>query len=95
MELQGILVPLGRHRGVASLKGIKVHGFLAWFMWRCIYLLKTPRFGRRMAVLTDWVLNALYRKDYVQLGMRPEAHRDMSSPSHESPDEHGHDDGGS
>lgn len=86
VALQGILVPLGRHRGVASLKGIRVHGFLAWFMWRCIYLLKTPRFGRRMAVLTDWVLNALYRKDYVQLGMRPEAHRDMCS-SHSEGDE--------
>ena len=77
VALQGILVPLGRHRGVASIKGIRIHGFFAWLMWRCIYLLKTPRFGRKMAVLTDWILNACYRKDYVQLGMRPEAHRDM------------------
>jgi len=77
VQLQGVLVPLGRHRGVAQLKGIRVHGFFAWAMWRAIYLLKTPRFGRRVSVLADWVLNAFFRKDYVQLGMHPASHRDM------------------
>ncbi len=75
VALQGILVPLGQHRGVASIKGIRIQGFFAWLMWRCIYLLKTPRFGRKLAVLTDWILNAFYRKDYVQLGMGFDANR--------------------
>jgi NADH dehydrogenase len=84
VELQGILVPLGRHRGVAAIKGLRVHGILAWIMWRGIYLMKTPRFGRRLRVLVDWMLNALCRKDYVQLGMHAASHRDMIRPK---PDE--------
>ena len=77
VKLQGVLVPLGRHRGVADLKGIRIHGFFAWMMWRAIYLLKTPRLGRRVSVLADWMLNACFRKDYTQLGMNPASHRAM------------------
>lgn len=77
VELQGVLVPLGRHRGVAAIKGIRIHGFLAWAMWRAIYLLKTPRLGRRVSVLADWMLNAFFRKDYTQLGMNPGSRREM------------------
>lgn len=77
VHVQGVLVPLGRHRGVAELKGLRVHGFVAWAMWRAIYLLKTPRLGRRIRVLMDWTLNAFFRKDYTQLGMNPASHRDM------------------
>ncbi|MDP6987011.1 MAG: NAD(P)/FAD-dependent oxidoreductase [Phycisphaerales bacterium] len=77
VALQGVLVPLGRHRGVAAIKGIRIHGFFAWAMWRAVYLLKTPRFGRRISVLADWLLNAFFRKDYTQLGMNPASHREM------------------
>ncbi len=77
VHLQGVLVPLGRHRGVAALKGLRVHGFFAWVMWRAIYLLKTPRLSRRIRVFADWVLNAFFRKDYSQLGMHAASHRGM------------------
>ena len=81
---QGVLVPLGRHRGVASIKGLRVHGFFAWAMWRAIYLMKTPRFGRRLRVLVDWIVNAFCTKDYVQLGMHPASRRDMVHPACDS-----------
>jgi NADH dehydrogenase len=77
VHVQGVLVPLGRHRGVADLKGIRVHGFIAWAMWRAIYLLKTPRLGRRVRVLMDWTINAFFRKDYTKMGMNPASHREM------------------
>jgi NADH dehydrogenase len=81
VQLQGVLVPLGRHRGVASIKGLRVHGFAAWAMWRAIYLMKTPRFGRRLRVLVDWIVNAFCTKDYVQLGMHPASRRGMARPT--------------
>lgn len=77
VHVQGILVPLGRHRGVASLKGLKVEGFFAWAMWRAIYLLKTPGWRRRFRVAMDWFVNLFCKRDYVQLGMIPASHREF------------------
>ena len=57
VAVQGILVPLGRHRGVAKLKGLRFEGFFAWAMWRAIYLLKTPGWRRRFRVMMDWFIN--------------------------------------
>jgi hypothetical protein len=54
-------------------------------MWRAIYLLKTPRFGRRVSVLADWMLNAFFRKDYTQLGMNIRSRQEMMR-SHEAPE---------
>jgi NADH dehydrogenase len=70
---------------VAAIKGIRIHGFFAWAMWRAIYLLKTPRFGRRVSVLADWMLNAFFRKDYTQLGMNIRSRQEMMR-SHEAPE---------
>ncbi|MAB82221.1 MAG: hypothetical protein CMJ24_02145 [Phycisphaerae bacterium] len=77
VHVQGILVPLGRHRGVASIKGLKLEGFLAWAMWRAIYLLKTPGWRRRFRVAMDWFINLFCKRDYVQLGMIPASHREF------------------
>ncbi|HBZ96341.1 MAG: hypothetical protein CMJ41_01295 [Phycisphaerae bacterium] len=77
VHVQGILVPLGRHRGVASIKGIKVHGIVAWAMWRAIYLLKTPGWRRRFRVAMDWFINLFCSRDYAQLGMMPASHREF------------------
>ena len=70
-------MPLGRHRGVASIKGIKVHGIVAWAMWRAIYLLKTPGWRRRFRVAMDWFINLFCSRDYAQLGMMPASHREF------------------
>ena len=75
VAVQGILVPLGRHRGVANLKGIRLEGFFAWAMWRTIYLMKTPGWRRRMRVLMDWFISMFCKRDYVQLGMVTGSHR--------------------
>ena len=82
VHVQGILVPLGRHRGVASIKGIKVHGIVAWAMWRAIYLLKTPGWRRRFRVAMDWFINLFCKRDYVQLGMVPASHREFHGQHH-------------
>lgn len=82
VAVQGILVPLGRHRGVAKLKGIRLEGFFAWAMWRAIYLIKTPGWRRRLRVLMDWFMNMFCKRDYVQLGMVPASHREFHAPQH-------------
>ena len=77
VSVLGILVPLGHHKGVMEFKGIKIEGFVAWVMWRAIYLSKMPGFGRKLRVSLDWLINLFSRRDYVQLGMNPTSQRTM------------------
>jgi NADH dehydrogenase len=58
---------LGRRSAVAEIFGIKLSGFLAWWVWRTIYLLKLPGFDRKLRVATDWTLDFLLPPDIVQL----------------------------
>ena len=66
----GMLVSLGRFRGVGELFGLKVSGFLAWFLWRGYYLLRLPSFERRVRVAIDWTLDLLVAHDVTEINMR-------------------------
>jgi NADH:ubiquinone reductase (H+-translocating) len=67
---QGMLVSLGRFRGVGELRGIKVSGFLAWFLWRGYYLLRLPSLERRLRVAIDWTLELFLGHDVIGINMR-------------------------
>jgi NADH dehydrogenase len=67
---QGMLVSLGRFRGVGEIRGIKVSGFIAWFLWRGYYLLRLPSLERRVRVALDWALELFLAHDVVQINMR-------------------------
>jgi len=58
---------LGRRSAVAEVFGIKLSGFLAWFLWRTIYLMKLPGLDRKVRVATDWTLDLFLKPDIVQL----------------------------
>ena len=62
----GQLAAIGRRTGVASLMGASFSGFLAWWMWRTIYLSKLPGLDRKIRVALDWTLDLLLEKDLVQ-----------------------------
>jgi len=51
---------------VANILGVNFSGFLAWWMWRTIYLSKLPRFEKKLRVALDWTLDLLFTKDLVQ-----------------------------
>ncbi|MFO0698155.1 MAG: NAD(P)/FAD-dependent oxidoreductase [Nitrospira sp.] len=61
----GLLAPIGKRTGVANILGINFSGFLAWWLWRTIYLLKLPRFEKKILVALDWTLDVLFSKDLV------------------------------
>lgn len=65
----GSIAALGCRTGVAKLFGVKLSGFAAWWVWRTVYLMKTPGLARRVRVAIDWTLDLLFRRDYVQLGV--------------------------
>jgi NADH dehydrogenase len=63
----GKLGALGRRSAVAEIMGVPVSGFAAWWLWRTIYLLKLPGWGRRLKVATSWTLDLLLPAELVQL----------------------------
>jgi len=62
----GQLASIGHRAGVASLYGVNISGFLAWWMWRTIYLSKLPRLEKKLRVALDWTLDLLFSKDLCQ-----------------------------
>jgi len=62
----GQLAAIGRRTGVARILGVNFSGFVAWWLWRSIYLLKLPRFERKVRVALDWTLDLFFSKDLVQ-----------------------------
>lgn len=62
----GQLATIGRRNGVARIFGVNFSGFIAWFLWRTIYLLKLPRFEKKVRVALDWTLDLVFSKDIVQ-----------------------------
>jgi NADH dehydrogenase len=62
----GQLASLGRRTGVAQIFGIKFSGFVAWWLWRTIYLAKLPRFEKKLRVALDWTLDLVFSKDLVK-----------------------------
>jgi NADH:ubiquinone reductase (H+-translocating) len=63
----GTLASLGSHQAVAQVWGFPVTGFVAWLMWRAVYLAKLPERGRKVRVFIDWVLELLLHTDIVQI----------------------------
>ncbi len=63
----GKMGSLGRHNAVAEILGFNISGFLAWFLWRTIYLAKLPGWGRRLKVMTSWTLDLVLPAELVEL----------------------------
>jgi NADH dehydrogenase len=62
----GQLAAIGRRTGVAQIFGFRFSGFVAWWLWRSIYLSKLPRFEKKLRVALDWTLDLIFSKDLVQ-----------------------------
>jgi NADH:ubiquinone reductase (H+-translocating) len=63
----GLLASIGRRTGVAQILGVNFSGFIAWWLWRTIYLSKLPRFEKKVRVALDWMLDIVFSKDLVQI----------------------------
>jgi NADH dehydrogenase len=75
----GQLAAIGRRTGVANIMGASFSGFLAWWMWRTIYLSKLPGLDRKVRVSLDWTLDLLLEKDLVQLQTEPSGSREREA----------------
>jgi NADH dehydrogenase len=62
----GMLASLGHHSGVAMLCGMKFSGFVAWWMWRSVYLAKLPSLAKKLRVAMDWTLDLFFGREIEQ-----------------------------
>jgi NADH dehydrogenase len=62
----GQVASIGRRCGVASILGINFSGFIAWFIWRTIYLIKLPQLDKKIRVGFDWTMDLIFSRDLVQ-----------------------------
>jgi NADH dehydrogenase len=63
----GKMGSLGHRSAVAEVFGVPISGFLAWFLWRTIYLMKVPGWGRRIKIAASWTLDLFLPAELVQL----------------------------
>jgi NADH dehydrogenase len=61
----GYLASLGQRRAVAKILGIQFSGFVAWWLWRTIYLLKLPGIHQKVRVGLDWFLDLFFPKNLL------------------------------
>jgi NADH dehydrogenase len=52
--------------------GIRLRGFVAWWVRRTYYLMVTPRWSRRIRIIADWTIALLFRPDIVKIDMECE-----------------------
>jgi NADH dehydrogenase len=63
----GKMGSLGHRSAVAEVLGVRLSGFLAWWLWRTVYLMKLPGLDRKIRVALDWTLDLILPPDIVQL----------------------------
>jgi NADH dehydrogenase len=66
-KIIGLLATIGRRHGVAEIFGWQFSGYIAWLLWRAIYLGKLPGLQKKVRVAIDWALDLIFSKDLVQL----------------------------
>jgi NADH dehydrogenase len=64
----GSVASLGLYRGVAEIYGIKLRGFVAWWMHRTYHVSRMPTFNRKVRIVADWTAALLFRREVVSLG---------------------------
>jgi NADH dehydrogenase len=53
-KTKGMMAEIGRRTGVATVFGLKIHGFVAWWLWRTYYLANLPTIKKKLKVMGDW-----------------------------------------
>jgi NADH dehydrogenase len=64
----GVFVDLGQHKAVATMLGLRLRGFPAWFAARTYHLAMMPGMARRVRLAADWTVGLLFGRASAELG---------------------------
>jgi NADH dehydrogenase len=67
-RMLGQVATLGRHKGIAEVLGLNLHGFLGWWVTRSYHLYQLPLVQRKARVVVDWTVSLFFRRDIAELG---------------------------
>jgi NADH dehydrogenase len=68
----GVMASLGHAKGIGSVLGLPLRGFLAWWVRRTYYLLQMPRWSRRARIVADWTLALFFPPDIAKVDLASE-----------------------
>jgi NADH dehydrogenase len=68
-RMLGQVATLGRHKGIAEIPGLRLRGFLGWFVARTYHLYQLPLVSRKLRVVIDWTVALFFRRDIVELSV--------------------------
>ena len=68
----GTMASLGHTRAVARAFGVRLTGFVAWWLRRTYYLFQMPRWDRRLRIVLDWTVALFFRPDITRVDLRVE-----------------------
>ena len=69
-KTKGMMAQIGKRTGVATLFGFKVHGIVAWWIWRTYYLSNLPTTNKKLKVMGDWISDLLFKPDVTMFKRR-------------------------
>jgi NADH dehydrogenase len=67
-RMLGQVATLGRHKGIAEVLGLRLRGFLGWWVTRSYHLYQLPLAQRKIRVVVDWTVALFFRRDIAELG---------------------------
>jgi NADH dehydrogenase len=69
---KGSLATIGRNMAVADLPGIRLHGFLAWFVWIFVHLMAILGQKNKLFIFINWFWNYWTYDQSLRLILRQE-----------------------
>jgi NADH:ubiquinone reductase (H+-translocating) len=67
-RMLGQVATLGRHKGIAEVLGLRLRGFLGWWVTRSYHLYQLPLAQRKLRVVVDWTVALFFPRDIAELG---------------------------
>jgi NADH dehydrogenase len=64
---KGQMAIIGKRTGIATFLGMNISGFLAWLIWRNVYLSKIALPDKKIRVFLDWTIDLLFDRDISRL----------------------------
>jgi NADH dehydrogenase len=64
----GVFVDMGQHKAVATILGVRLRGFPAWFAARSYHLAVMPGLVRKVRLAADWSVGLVFGRASAELG---------------------------